>query len=449
MLRFRPLLLLTLLSLISTGSTCFGHFLFIRVGEHAEAGRRAEVFFSEYATAGDPRFFAKVSDTKLWLQAKSGEFTPLATRKSSDRLRAQLPSTGAFAVIGDCQYGILKREVPFLLQYYPKAVVGTAADINQFKPRVEIPLEIQSQIEGNQISFRLLHNGKAIPHAKLTTVDDDLVETELEADDAGIARWSPEESGYFCVYGRKYLDESGELDGEKYTQVRMFATLAFRWPVSERDHDPAASKLFQQALATRAKWKNFPGFTAELSGNINGRDFSGDVKVTATGEVTVDINDESVNESVEEQLSSIVMHRMSGERSADNAPQLSFADQDTSHPLGRLLTFHGGAMASSYRVKDDQIYVVNRNFGAENMTITVLDNLPNRDGQFLPHHYTVQYWNAKNGQLNRTENFSHEWKRIESFDLPATVTVTEASNSGFAFRTLRLENHKLAAADSP
>ena len=44
------------------------HFLFIRIGAPAEAGRSAEVFFSEQAEAGDPKFVAKIAHTVLWIQ---------------------------------------------------------------------------------------------------------------------------------------------------------------------------------------------------------------------------------------------------------------------------------------------------------------------------------------------------------------------------------------------
>ena len=78
------------------------HFLFIRVGEHAEAGRAAEVFFSERAAAGDPRFIGKVAGTELWLQQEPGKFVPLKTQLGTDRLKAFLPSEGAVSVTGLC-----------------------------------------------------------------------------------------------------------------------------------------------------------------------------------------------------------------------------------------------------------------------------------------------------------------------------------------------------------
>src|SRR5271156_4358984 len=76
------------------------HFLFIRIGAQAEAGRSAEVYFSEQAEAGDPRFIAKVAHTKLWVQARPGEFRELAVQPGADRLRAVLPGDRSLVVVG-------------------------------------------------------------------------------------------------------------------------------------------------------------------------------------------------------------------------------------------------------------------------------------------------------------------------------------------------------------
>src|SRR3954451_13497740 len=87
------------------------HFLFIRIEPMAEGGRWAEVYFSEQAEAGDPKFVDKIASTQLWLQSASdpGQFRPLTIHRSADRLRAALPSSGSVAVVGACEYGVLAR----------------------------------------------------------------------------------------------------------------------------------------------------------------------------------------------------------------------------------------------------------------------------------------------------------------------------------------------------
>jgi hypothetical protein len=64
-----------------SGVEARAHFLFIRIGPPAEGGRAAEVFFSEQAEAGDPRFIDKIAGTQLWVQKTPGKFEPLKAVK--------------------------------------------------------------------------------------------------------------------------------------------------------------------------------------------------------------------------------------------------------------------------------------------------------------------------------------------------------------------------------
>src|SRR5207302_11192608 len=107
--------------------------LFIKIGPPAEAGRAAEVYFSELAEAGDPRFIDKIAQTKLWLQQTPGQFRPLKVHKGADRLRAPVPPSGSLAVVGSCEYGVLARpkQTAFLLRHFPKAVAGLPDEVNR------------------------------------------------------------------------------------------------------------------------------------------------------------------------------------------------------------------------------------------------------------------------------------------------------------------------------
>ena len=66
---FRSLMTVTL-ALVT--ASAHAHYLFIQIGPHAEAGRNVEVYFSERATAGDPKFVAKIVQTELWCQEEPG-----------------------------------------------------------------------------------------------------------------------------------------------------------------------------------------------------------------------------------------------------------------------------------------------------------------------------------------------------------------------------------------
>lgn len=425
------------------------HFLFVRILPPAEGGRAAEVYFSEKADAGDPRYIDKVAGTRLWLQSATGEPQELAVTKGADRLRAHLPIHGSAAVFGILDYGVLARpaQTPFLLRHYPKACAGTTEELNALKWRGQERFEFVPRFERDRVVLTLLHDGRPQPNVKVNTIDINLVGDELTTDERGEIAFAPPSAGTYSVYAPHVDKTAGDKDGKHYDEIREFATLTFTWPLERSDADPEAVKLFQDAVAARAQWKRFPGFKATVDGNVDGRPIAGDVTVAADGSVTVDAADEPVADWVREQLQSITMHRVAQDNAHDAKPPiLRFADEDQNHPLGRLLEFVGGQFASSYRIRDGQILVVNRNFGAQDMTITVLDNEQNAAGRYLPRSYTVQYWDAKSGKLERTESVQDRWRHVGEFDLPQSHTVSTATSGGLSVRTFSLIGHKLLDA---
>lgn len=427
------------------------HFLFIRILPPAEGGRTAEVYFSELAEAGDPRFINKIAKTELWLQQTPGEFTALKVHKAADRLRSWVPQDGAIVVVGRCVYGVLARprQTPFLLRHFPKAMAGPPAELNKMKACSKLPLEIIAAFEGDGVRLTALKDGKPVPKAQLITVDERLTNVQLTAEEDGRAMWQPPAAGVYSVYMRDTRKESGEEGGKKYEEVRDFATVAFSWPLERKDADPAAVALFEEAVAARAQWRDFPGFNARISGDLDGRRFGGTVMIDAKGEMTFSDDDpsrtEAVSSWVEAQLDSLILHRLPRPSPPGRPkPVLHFAQTRDEHPLGRLLIVEGGRFASSYRIRDKQIRVVNRHLGKENLTITALENERNSEGRFLPRSYVVHYWESGTGRLLRTETVRDHWQRIGSWDLPATHEVTTATDAGLSVRRFTLSKHELA-----
>lgn len=432
------------LVLLLAATSARAHFLFVRICPPAEGGRVAEVYFSEYATAGDPRYIDKVAGAQFWLQTTPGEFRPLPLRKLSDRLRAHVPVDGPLMVAGQLDYGVLDRPSgTFLLRHYSKAVAGAPEKVNGLAAR-DTRLQIVPTFEQDQVVLKVLLEGKPLADATVNTVDADLAGEELTTDKQGVTVFKPDHAGLFCVYTSHVNPTSGEHGGKSYDEIREFATLSFHWPLVAHGADAEAVAMFQEALASRAAWHDFPGFTADVAGEVEGRPFSGTVAVDADGSVALDIDEEPLGEWVQDQLESITMHRAASQTPSPDAPKpvLRFADDAVDHPLGRLLTFEGGHFATSYRVKDQQITSVNRVLDGQNMTITVLDNQQNAEGKFLPRTYTVQYWDEQTGQPLRSETVQDRWTRVGQWDLPSEHTVTSASADGFSVRNFRLLNHK-------
>jgi len=311
------------------------------------------------------------------------------------------------------------------------------------------PIELVGTFEPNRVVLTALLDGQPLPNTRIDIVDADLAGEELTTDAEGKVTFEPSSPSLYCAYVGHTLPIAGEHRGKAYKEIRQFATLSFDWPLVATAPDEEAVALFEEALAARAAWQDFTGFTAEIAGDLEGRPFSGKVTIAADGAVEVDLGeDAAMADWIDDQLESITMHRAASQAPSAERPKpvLRFADSQTDHPLGRLLQFDGGHFASSYRVKDKQLLPVNRVNDGQNMTITVLDNERNAEGKFLPHIYVVQYWDETTGEPNRTETVRDRWTRVGAWDLPVDHTVTTASADGFSVRSFQLSKHQPTSA---
>ena len=388
------------------GTEARAHFLFIRIDPMAEGGRWAEVYFSEQAEAGDPKFVEKIaSDPALGPDRGRPRAVPAAHGPQGGR-----PAPGGIAEHGE-HCGHRRLRVRRAGAAEPDAVLAPPLSQGDRGPPRRArtgcrpgarPRWRSRRRSGETIRLVALRAGPADPRRGLPRGrrrpdrerdqgrrrrPGDLVAAEARAATRSTPRSRP--------------SRRATAGGKAYEEIREFATLAFAWPLVRpaTEADPEAVALFEEALAARAAWgDDFPGFAAHLAGTVDGRPFTGSVTVRDDGTVQVEADD-PVALPLAPGSARVDRHaparRRTGGSGPDQArPVLRFADDQDDHPLGRLLTFVGGGFASSYRVKDRQISVVNRHMGKRNMTITVLDNDKNPEGRFLPRSYLVQYWDA-------------------------------------------------------
>lgn len=213
---------------------------------------------------------------------------------------------------------------------------------------------------------------------------------------------------------------------------------------------PDATTLMVRAHEARATWNGFPGFAADLVVLDDEELAQGKLEVSASGELTLELSDKRFG-WVERKLRSLAAHRMAdGDREYD----VSFADENEQHPLGRLIRINDDAlMGSRYRIQDDVIREVHRTMDDTRFTISVMDVARNADGGYLPKFYTVSYWDTKTGALKSTSVVRDDWIRVGHWDLPARLlTVESRGDAKRSVRDIRLSNHRLlkvAEAGSP
>jgi hypothetical protein len=210
--------------------------------------------------------------------------------------------------------------------------------------------------------------------------------------------------------------------------------------------DPNARDLLRRAFEATARWqKDFTGFTADLTVNVNGKETSGPVIVKGPREVSVQLGDADVQKWAQEQLGMIAVHR--GPRSFEESDgKYVLTMEEDGHPLGTKLIIHGSN--SFYRIKNNRITQINRSMAHPGMapfafTINVEESALTQDGKNLTTKYTVYYYSPTDGKLTNVESFTDTHMRVGASDLPATRRIISFENGTVVVKSLTFKNHTL------
>ena len=205
--------------------------------------------------------------------------------------------------------------------------------------------------------------------------------------------------------------------------------------------DSEAEAIMRRAHLARSGWdEGSPGFAAKISVTIDGDRVDGTVQIGPAGEVELKLPEGPAAKWAYEQLESITMHRTAGVK---DKYDVSFADDVTSHPLGRLIKFHGGATHSVYRIKEDVITEVHRTMDKTRFTISVTEVERTPEGKVRPRHFNVSYWDNATGQLLSNNDFSDAWVRLDKFDLPARRLLVRTAKDVRQVSEMTLSEHRL------
>ena len=445
---------LSLLTLVLAAPLARAHFIWLVPDKD---GTTFQVVFSDTPQPDDAKLLAKIAHTKWVVRGPEGKTVDLKWKEEKDGCSVTPSGSGTRILAGICNYGVIQRgkDDPFLLKYYATAPVGPKGELAN-EPWEEMPLQIVQHRHGYQV----LWQGKPLADAEVAISLPGKEKAEESKSDAdGLIKLGKAEPGMIGIRVRYVEKKEGKHEDKEYKQVRHYATRALLVAAADKapdaKADPAATKLLAEARSMRAVWNNFPGFTADVAVNFDGKSGKGKVRVSAGGkEVTIEGLPKEFEQWTRRELESLVNHRLPG--GGDRETPCAFTDDVTDHPLGREIRVLNDELHSGYRVRDKEIVVVNRTMKDRRFTITVLESIKNKEGKFLTTSFTVDYWNLETNDLVRSDAESQTWGRVGDFDLPGltrVVTVRGKSFGGeaakedaFTAKSLQLTNHKLLEA---
>ncbi|MEY2983697.1 MAG: hypothetical protein RLZZ568_314 [Cyanobacteriota bacterium] len=196
-----------------------------------------------------------------------------------------------------------------------------------------------------------------------------------------------------------------------------------------------AQDAFRAAYENRYTWdENFPGYRAHLTVTQGEECYEGDVEVTADYRVEVSgFADETVQESVYNQLRDIVTHRKRGDfEKSHGKNQFSFGATD---PNGaREIEVKGDAMGSNYKIRGTEICQVSRVMGPMAFTINTEESLETGQG-YISTKYNAIFRNANNQELKGKRQFEETYTELGGYYLPSQQQVVAINPGGETITT--------------
>ena len=446
MIAIRHTTLIVLLACATSPAVTYGHFVWVTIAEESSSPR-VEIYFSETATPGSAHLVSRIESATAWITqpgvaSRKLELAPWRDDQTRvGGLAAELACSGACRVEVDCPYGVFEHDDrAVLLHYYAKAIHGQRpSEIGRLGPAEQLMFDIVPALDGDQLVLTTRFAGEPVADCSLVIETPDATKRELKTDASGRAmlpRWLP---GRFAVRAMHTVRRAGSLEGDAYTSELHVATLTINAaPAAEI----SATDLLEKARGARALWKNFPGFSAKLSVHVDNRRETGTISVSADGDATLNGFDRLADGFVRQQIDSLIMHRLPGSAFDEGA---SYDEEPGLHVMGRRVRLAEERMGSVYRVRDNVITEVNRTMGKQHFTISVLDVFHNAEGDYLPHVFTVSFWDNNSGALDANHTYLQEWVRVGKYDLPKRVLIVSSDKHGRRVTKLDFSDHALGA----
>jgi uncharacterized GH25 family protein len=447
--------LATLLLISIAQRAAYAHFIWVDL-DSTNHQPQFEVYFGEMAVPGDEHLIGKIAHTKAWLRDAKGQTTDVALKAQAENAKAALTANCTAAaptcLEAFCDYGVYSHGGPgVLVQYYAKHLPGEWLKDAKLAKAEKLRLDVIPTIDGGKLTIGVTYDGKPAAKNEVVVIDPADKRHELVTDAAGKVVVPGLTAGSYAIRaGNIETDKGGERDGKKYLQTWHYSTLTFDVPTSvvvgpapkQKQADPTAVAALAKARAGRAVWEAFPGFEADVTVTSTGVNVTGHVSIDSNGAVTLDFPEPKTATWLEEQLSSLVQHRMPDGEVTDGV--ITWADDDKTHPLGRLIDLGDPNLKSVYRLKDGVVMEVNRTAGPNmHFTIDVLEIERNAEGKYLPRSFTMNFFDNKTGEVKSSLACLNEWQRVGKYDLPKTFVEVNTKEGKSVTWRMEFTNAKL------
>ena len=236
------------------------HFLFA----YSDDGK-IKVVFGEGLEPDQAQFLSGLKDMKSFTTV-DGTAKEIALKKVTQ------DDDGWFEIaedsVGDnvdisCPYGVFSRGDKSMYLDYSAKYARLTDDSPSLKPSKELTLDLVPEFDAGKLKLTTYFKGLPLSHAevKLMRVETDSLETET--DETGTVLLKP--AARYLVRAKHVVEESGEVDGKKFSQRNYYCTLVLDYgdqPKTEKDSAASAPAKKPNASISlkkvEAKLPDFP-----------------------------------------------------------------------------------------------------------------------------------------------------------------------------------------------
>lgn len=206
------------------------HFVYV---VPAADNKSVRVVFSDDLEPDEGVDIGKVAGLKLTGRFAGGKDAPVECKAETHHLSGVLPAADPACVHGTVTYGVTARKgaKPALLVYHPKAVFP-GADAKAATIGEKAALEVVPVTAAGKTRFRLLAKAKPVADAEGSVLLPDgtreKVKTDADGYTAGFGA-----AGRYAVWLRHAEAKAGDHGGQKYDEVKHYATLVADAPAGK------------------------------------------------------------------------------------------------------------------------------------------------------------------------------------------------------------------------